>query len=341
MTFFDQKEEVLEVELTQYGKYLLSRGKWKPAYYAFFDDDIIYDGKYAGVEENNADLVSRIKQTPRTKTQYVFTGIEEQVKKNLELVKTNKERIDSQKLLPKADKHYALTQPLGNSILGETKAPSITLNVLNGEIDSIVFFQTGDQPNLKIPLVTLQDYVYETKTQQLNVVNPITTSKQFKDGNVISVEEDILLLEIMEKNVSDLTHNFDIELFLVEEDDQGVENYTPLIFDEKFEEYKDGILVEKEKLSSEEIEQDDKKRKQNPFRAYNYFNISIDYEIDKNLICDLITRAPESVDSIYTSGFECEDKETPEQQKMKVMNLSEQTRGLYNPSVTDKDIKKC
>ena len=44
MTFFNQKEEVLQIELTQYGKYLLSRGKWKPAYYAFFDDDVIYDG---------------------------------------------------------------------------------------------------------------------------------------------------------------------------------------------------------------------------------------------------------------------------------------------------------
>ena len=94
MTFFNQKEEVIQIELTQYGKYLISRGKWKPAYYAFFDDDVIYDGRYAGVTETNAVGVERIKTTPRVKTQYVFTGIEEQVKKNLELIKENKINCD-------------------------------------------------------------------------------------------------------------------------------------------------------------------------------------------------------------------------------------------------------
>ena len=35
MSFFNKKEEVIEVILTSYGKYKLSRGQWKPAYYAF------------------------------------------------------------------------------------------------------------------------------------------------------------------------------------------------------------------------------------------------------------------------------------------------------------------
>ena len=44
MSFFDSKEEVIKIELTQFGKYLLSKGKFAPKYYAFFDDDIVYDG---------------------------------------------------------------------------------------------------------------------------------------------------------------------------------------------------------------------------------------------------------------------------------------------------------
>ena len=43
MSFFNKKEDVIDLQLTQYGKYLLSQGKLKPVYYAFFDDDILYD----------------------------------------------------------------------------------------------------------------------------------------------------------------------------------------------------------------------------------------------------------------------------------------------------------
>ena len=44
MEFFNSKEDVLEIKLTQYGKFIYSKGKFKPTYYAFMDDDILYDG---------------------------------------------------------------------------------------------------------------------------------------------------------------------------------------------------------------------------------------------------------------------------------------------------------
>ena len=43
--FFDKKEDVMDIQLTQYGKHLLSKGEFSPTYYAFYDQDIIYDGK--------------------------------------------------------------------------------------------------------------------------------------------------------------------------------------------------------------------------------------------------------------------------------------------------------
>ena len=46
MSFFDRKEEVLEIELTPHGRYLLSLGELRPAFYSFFDDDVVYDGAY-------------------------------------------------------------------------------------------------------------------------------------------------------------------------------------------------------------------------------------------------------------------------------------------------------
>ena len=42
MDFFDKKEDVLDFQLTEYGKYLLQNGVLEPAYYAFFDDDILF-----------------------------------------------------------------------------------------------------------------------------------------------------------------------------------------------------------------------------------------------------------------------------------------------------------
>ena len=74
MTFFDPKEEVLNIELTQHGKRLLSQGKLKPSYYLFFDDDILYDINYAGITtEGQNSIEGRIQEdTPRIKTQYNF-----------------------------------------------------------------------------------------------------------------------------------------------------------------------------------------------------------------------------------------------------------------------------
>ena len=44
--FFDPKQDVLDIQLTQYGKYLLSQGKMRPDSYSFYDNDIIYDSLY-------------------------------------------------------------------------------------------------------------------------------------------------------------------------------------------------------------------------------------------------------------------------------------------------------
>jgi hypothetical protein len=89
MEFFDRKEEVLDVQLTQYGKYLLSVGKLKPAYYAFFDDDVDYDTNYQGdppgpgnspgPNENQKDTEDRIKETPRIKVVHSVDSVEKSV----------------------------------------------------------------------------------------------------------------------------------------------------------------------------------------------------------------------------------------------------------------------
>ena len=74
MEYFNKKEDVLDIELTPFGELLLSQGEFKPEYYAFYDDGILYDADYAGVSEIQNEAKKRIKETPRLKTQYQFRG---------------------------------------------------------------------------------------------------------------------------------------------------------------------------------------------------------------------------------------------------------------------------
>ena len=71
MSFFNKKEDVIDIQLTQYGKHLLSKGKFKPVSYAFFDEDILYDAKYANITEEQNEAQTRIEATPYLKTQHV------------------------------------------------------------------------------------------------------------------------------------------------------------------------------------------------------------------------------------------------------------------------------
>ena len=58
--FFNQKEEVISLELTPYGKKKFSDGEFMPAFYAFYDSDILYDGVYGNLYEEQNNIVTRI-----------------------------------------------------------------------------------------------------------------------------------------------------------------------------------------------------------------------------------------------------------------------------------------
>ena len=64
MTFFNKKEEVVQIELTRIGREKLSKGQFKPAYYEFLDEDILYDRKSvaADTSEEQNDIKERLKE---------------------------------------------------------------------------------------------------------------------------------------------------------------------------------------------------------------------------------------------------------------------------------------
>ena len=97
MSFFDQKQEVMDVKLTQFGKELLSRGVFRPVYYQFFDDNILYDASYANIVETQNDAEGRIlNETPRLKTIHLTFPVEERYsieEKKIELGEMDRFRV--------------------------------------------------------------------------------------------------------------------------------------------------------------------------------------------------------------------------------------------------------
>ena len=86
MSFFNKKEEVIYFKLTPYGRHLLSMGKFRPKYYAFFDDNILYAPEYANFVQKQNDVEGRIQDdTPYTRAQHSYSGVE----RNLNSVRRN------------------------------------------------------------------------------------------------------------------------------------------------------------------------------------------------------------------------------------------------------------
>ena len=89
MAFFDKKRDVIDVKLTQFGKNLLARGAFKPVYYRFFDDGILYNASAADITETQKRSEERIQETQRARTQHLVTGVEDRFDQNQDLINSD------------------------------------------------------------------------------------------------------------------------------------------------------------------------------------------------------------------------------------------------------------
>ena len=176
MSFFNKKEEVLEVILTSYGKYKLSKGKWAPKYYAFFDEDIIYDSRYTGQPEISGTTEARIQeQTPALRAQTSYSDLPKQVKKLTRRVKSAtpsgrsfgvgaQDAYASALLGATTRAPYIL--PLGNSAIVSERLlyiPSWEIKALKNEFTASMAYASSSYENItKIPQLKV-DIDYTTK----------------------------------------------------------------------------------------------------------------------------------------------------------------------------------
>ena len=259
MAFFNKKEDVIDFQLTQYGKYLVSQGKFKPVYYAFFDDDIIYDLRYvtgSGLETQN-DIEGRIfDNTPSLDTQYLFHSVDN-LKPQDQVIRSESEFTDrlgwskahfGEKLQQTPEKHYVLSNPISNSDIKSSNAPSFDIRLIEGEISSSIttISGTSDQPfpTRNIPQLNLKDVKFYVSVREHEYNLGLAEGEHddaFQDGSYLNVKENSLSLEIKEENVPLTKENFDIEVFVL--DLSGNIDY-PLYFNKEEQVVQNGVLLD-------------------------------------------------------------------------------------------------
>ena len=246
MTFFDPKEEVLNIELTQHGKRLLSQGKLSPSHYLFFDDDILYDINCAGVAtEGQNSIEGRIQEdTPRIKTQYNFKEL--------------KDGIISDSAPPMSEKHFSLKTPIGTSDPSSESFPRWKIKMFGNDgptITGTTEHMTSSFGTLRIPQIDVSAKFKTAISSELGGAtikeDPNLSSTMQADGTYISVQPRTILMQVLEDHTIFEKENFDIEVYIKDTESETkvsgateLDEWTPLYFKERVQSVVDGILVD-------------------------------------------------------------------------------------------------
>tara|TARA_A100001011_G_scaffold91270_1_gene95901 strand:+ start:1316 stop:2161 length:846 start_codon:yes stop_codon:yes gene_type:complete len=238
MEFFNKKEEVLDIQLTQFGKHLLSVGRFRPVYYCFYDDDILYDSTKGGFSEHQNNTEKRIlEHTPKLKTQYLTYSVEENYKMEDVLIKESKRSkfIEIEDNVNPAVQERILLYPMREQSTHEQKLPKFEIKMLEDEFSKKVdlYHLTGSGIMKKIPQLYVSPRV-EVKRRD----KPITSTDkklkndevfidlmgseiEFLDGSKILIEEKGVTIDVQELNTYYGLDNFQVEIFEVEKNEQG------------------------------------------------------------------------------------------------------------------------
>ena len=308
MNFFDRKEEVLELKLTSYGRSMLSRGEFSPTYYAFYDDDIIYDSQYISLGtgsqvEYSTAASKRIRDSIRPKTQSTYAGIETNINKLHELGVAGRahELTLEAKLMrlenppPAADNFSSMGGPMGSSKLNSDKLPEWDAQFVKGELLTPVTDYTGSSGLLKIPQLDVVVY-YDIETKQLAQDQQPAVSEDitmFPDGTYVQIEKDYILLDLREYNSLFDHENFEIEVYRIPGEDtlsHKAEYPIPLYF-ANAKKVTEDLYYSEDMKSTVEIKD---------YNVEYFFDIRVDDEISdgvglqNNIITDIYKKKSEN-----------------------------------------------
>lgn len=207
MSFFNKKEEVISIELTNYGRELLTKGTFKPVYYSFYDNEIIYNSSCMSQIELQNETEERILQNSFTiKPQTKVTGS----------VDDSSFGIIDTKLLANL-----LGEPIGLSDSSVQYMPSWNINFLNAEIEQINSGSTIPEIILKdtyVDIIIEKDFSNNFSVGQNEII--LLTPKENGDDSFVKLKNASVIMSIKEENVIDIGENFLIEILYGDNEQQ-------------------------------------------------------------------------------------------------------------------------
>ena len=281
MTFFNKKTEVMQIEMTPYGRYLYSIGKFRPHSYEFVDDDILYK---SGSSEDQESIHNRIiNETPKLKINRAF---QDEASKLQALSRISDMRVMQKRMTQRQNG----IQALGRSSYSSDNMPSFQVTMLRGHISGSsntfetnqVYNQFSDDTSgsVHIPQIDIDFNIDASLRNALQIPNENTseggalTSQTFDDGNYVSIFYEMPIIHLKEFNSFYEKENFEIEVFL--SGSNGA--LTPLKNEEEQSLIVNDLLVSpKEQVMSLEERTSD-------FVQY-FFDIEVDREIDPIDLC--------------------------------------------------------
>jgi hypothetical protein len=310
MKFLNKKEQVFDIQLTPYGKQKLSMGKFNPTYYAFFDDNVVYDIEYAhsGASEAQNDIHKRIKEeTAYLESQVLFSQIMSGT-----LVEGG--TFDTV-TLKQPDNLYTTEAFIGDALLQSKEqnvAPAWKVIAMQGHISSSAsslqgVLESSTKNRIKAEAGITQiniDVNYELKAEPAearfsfdNLRQIGETSNRFADDSVVRLIPEDALVYVEELNTELLTDNFDIEVFEIPEDRENGE-LRRLYFKNRVPQVVDGMLVHAAPVeSTQELDKDS---------VEYYFTLDRDYQIDPKIACKYINQF-NTEDYLIDLDYDCDE----------------------------------
>ena len=333
MSFFDKKEEVIDLQLTPYGRHLLSQGKLKPSYYSFLDDDILYDSVAAGFTESNHEVKERIiNETPSTKAITTMNSVETTINEyhvddlqqslNTTIEDYQNEYLNSYKPLSDLNSKF-LQDTIGTSDSSKNKSPAWDVVNLEGEIvkanrgvNSEVFsvkhyINDIDTPALvqNIPQIDIEieysiskgnasnEDEYQTYVSEARSAN-LSAPTVYADNTYLKIFEDQLLSRILEKNAFEFNEAFEIQVFKnTKSNGNTTSNWELLKFLNKPNKIINDILLDDEEVTFDLQEVTEK-------TVEYYFDIRADEEIPLRDICKSLSKLQNSEQIAYELGID-------------------------------------
>ena len=290
--FMNKKEQVFDLKLTSYGHYLMSIGKFKPAFYSFYDDNVIYDKKYAhsSAVENQNNIHDRIKiNTQYVESLVLFRDVEETLN-NGEGASDwyNQLTITPRQQVPTKD-IFKMDAPLGDALIegDSNKAPAWKVIALQSNIDTVSENDNSNNsiiPQINITSMYMKQAVENEAPSSTATEDEIRESSNrtltFQDGQVVKLSLEDPLYYVEEVNTQMLMQNFDIEIFevLSSSNADSYEQLKRKYFRTKIPQIKNGFMVYEtpqsapaQDLTTDHIEY--------------YFDVLIDSEVDQSSAC--------------------------------------------------------